>query len=152
MAIGLSTLAAQRPGWGVSPAPDGSFCVRIAVVGDIDLSVSGWVGAEIIRLLRLHQPERPVLIEVDLADVGFLDCSGVRTLLRCQTLAAQMGCSLTLVNPQPAVHRVLEVLDLLALVAPATPRRPAATSPVGPAATPRSPRSPSRTRTSDVRA
>ena len=44
---------------------------------------------------------------LDLADLRFIDSSGVRALLRARRRASESGASLEIVNASPAVSRVL---------------------------------------------
>jgi anti-sigma B factor antagonist len=91
---------------------DGGLILRLS--GEIDLSVQEHLRAMFEEALL----GRPPAIIVDLAGLRFLDCSGVRTLLRAQREAAAYGCVLSVCNPQLVVERVLRILrvaDLLGL-------------------------------------
>ena len=56
----------------------------------------------------LHQ-ERPLHIDVNLAEVTFMDSSGINALMACRAEAAPTGCRITISHPRPMVHRVLTV-------------------------------------------
>lgn len=84
--------------------------VRVAVVGEIDLSTSDLLRVRLLDALSAPHPHR---IEVDLAEVTFLDCSGVTVLVTLRHAAARAGCRLRITNPQPIVRRVLDLTGLL---------------------------------------
>lgn len=60
----------------------------------------------------LHQ-ERPSHIEVNLAEVTFMDSSGVNALMRCRADAQRTHCAVTVTAPRPAVRRLFSVTGLL---------------------------------------
>ena len=84
--------------------------VRVAVVGEIDISNSDLLR---VRLLNVLSALHPYRIEVDLAGVTFLDCRGVTVLVALSQAAARTGCRLWITNPQPIVRRVLDLTGLL---------------------------------------
>jgi anti-sigma B factor antagonist len=101
---------------GTPPEPDLSITTRatprgsvVAVAGELDLS----------NVDRLGEAARAALAEgavvIDLADVPFMDSSGVRLLDALLREAAAAGRALT-VRPelQPRVRQVLEMTGLLA--------------------------------------
>jgi anti-anti-sigma factor len=83
---------------------------RVAVTGEIDLSTAGVLRTKLLNVLSALHPHR---IEVDLAGVTFLDCSGVTVLIVAGNAAARTGCQLRITNPQPIVRRVLDLTGLL---------------------------------------
>lgn len=83
--------------------------VRVAVVGEIDLSSSDALRVRLLSVLSTLHPHR---IEVDLAEVTFLDCSGLTVLVVLGRAAADAGCRLRITNPQPLVRRVLDLTGL----------------------------------------
>ncbi len=88
----------------VTTVDDGPERVRVALTGEIDMSAADGVGNAVVELLH-RQPYRR--LEVDLAEVRFMDSSGVNILVRCSARAEQLGCRLIVTNPRPIVHRVL---------------------------------------------
>lgn len=50
---------------------------------------------------------------IDLAELTFIDSSGIAELLRVGRTAAERGQHFKLRQPSPAVHRVLEITGLL---------------------------------------
>jgi anti-anti-sigma factor len=84
--------------------------VRVAAVGEIDLSSADVLRDGLLNVLFARQPHR---IEVDLAGVTFLDCGGLAVLVVLGQAAARNGCRLRITNPQPFVRRVLDLTGLL---------------------------------------
>lgn len=98
--------------------------VIVVLSGEVDLSVEKQFRAMLDEALRGQPP--PVVV-VDLAGVRFLDCAGVRVLLRARRAAHARGCALTVRDPQPIVEqvlRVLQVADVLGLPRPSAPGQP----------------------------
>jgi anti-anti-sigma factor len=86
---------------------------RVAVIGEIDLSTADLLRA---RLLNVSSALHPHRIEVDLAGVTFLDCSGITALIIAADLTARTGCQLRITNPRPIVRRVLDLTGLLGVL------------------------------------
>lgn len=84
--------------------------VRIAVAGEIDLATSPQVRAVMLAAIEAATPSGNV--NVDLADVTFLDASGVRVLITGREAARCRGVGFTVQNAQCAVQRVLDILGL----------------------------------------
>jgi anti-anti-sigma factor len=82
-----------------------ALVVRIA--GDLDLSTAG----DLARLLELECPGDADLV-IDLSGVTFLDCAGLRVLLRARARVDGGGGSLRLVPGPPAVQRVMGLARL----------------------------------------
>jgi anti-anti-sigma factor len=85
---------------------------RVVVAGELDDTTVTSLHRAVVELLRHDVPGR---VDVDLADVTFLDTCGIRTLLACLVDARQVGCELRLTDPQPLVYRVLRIVGLLDL-------------------------------------
>jgi len=83
---------------------------RMAVFGDVDEVNAARLHRDLIDVLRHHRPAR---IEMDLHAVPFLNSVGIRTLLLCEADARQLGCGITIIDPHPAVYRVLQLTGLL---------------------------------------
>jgi anti-anti-sigma factor len=91
------------------------------VVGEIDLSNSDVLRVRLLNVLFALHPYR---IEVDLAGVTFLDCSGLTVLVTLGKAAARTGCRLWITNPQPIVRRVLDLTGLLDVLTAGFDRAP----------------------------
>ena len=95
--------------------------VRVAVTGEIDLSSCDVLRVRLYNVLSTLLPSR---IEVDLAGVTFLDCSGLTVLVVLGQAAARTGCCLRITNPQPIVRRVLELTGVLGVLTAGFDQRP----------------------------
>ncbi len=82
----------------------------MVVFGDVDTVNAARLHKDFIEVLRHHQPSR---IEMDFHGVNFLDSAGIRVLLLCEADARQVGCRITLTDPQPPVRQVLRMTGLL---------------------------------------
>jgi anti-anti-sigma factor len=89
------------------PAPG---TARVVATGEIDLSSSGVLHVRLLDVLATQHPRR---IEVDLAGVTFLDCSGLSVLVGAGQAAARAGCCLRITNPHRLVRRILDLTGLL---------------------------------------
>jgi anti-anti-sigma factor len=87
--------------------------VRVAVIGEIDLSTADLLRARLFNVLSALHPDR---VEVDLAGVTFMDCGGLSALIVAGKVAARTGCQLRITNPQPIVRRVLDLTGLLGVL------------------------------------
>jgi anti-sigma B factor antagonist len=78
----------------------------ITARGELDL-----VGAP--RLLQALPSEGSAPVVLDLSHVGFMDSSGLRSLLEARQACADAGRDFAISRPSEAVTRVLELVDLL---------------------------------------
>ncbi|OZV75197.1 hypothetical protein CA850_29165 [Micromonospora echinospora] len=83
--------------------------VVLSPAGELDMSTVGTLETALVAALN-----RPDLQEclVDLAEVSFLDSTGLRVLIEGFSLARERGRSLRVANPQPAVERVLRITSV----------------------------------------
>jgi anti-anti-sigma factor len=88
--------------------------VRVGFSGEIDLASSDVIDRAICEALLFHHPRR---IDVDLAEVRFIDASGIRALLRSRARSVELGCQFAVTNPHPLVYRVLEITGVLVALA-----------------------------------
>ena len=95
--------------------------VRVAVVGEIDLATADVLHAGLRSVLSAQLPHR---VEIDLAGVSFMDCTGLTVLVVARDAALRTGCQLRITNPQPIVRRVLELTGLLGILAATFDRAP----------------------------
>jgi anti-anti-sigma factor len=112
----MSVTSAQIP----SPAPLriksrwlSPDVVQIAVDGEIDLATTEQLQADLLDVISAGLAHR---VEVDLAGVSFMDCTGLGVLVVARGAAARAGCSLQITRPQPVVRRILELTGLLAVL------------------------------------
>jgi anti-anti-sigma factor len=92
------------------PAPS---TIRVAVVGEIDLATAPTLHD---RLLTVLHEQTPAVLVVDLADVTFLDCTGIGALVAARNAAISAGAQVRVSHPQPAVRRLLDLAGLLGVL------------------------------------
>jgi anti-anti-sigma factor len=95
----LVQVVAQRPG-------------RYSVTGhgEVDMAT---VGTLVDTIATVLEQECPRHVDVNLAEVTFMDSSGINSLVKCRTAAVEAGCGFSVSRPQPIVHRLLAVTGLL---------------------------------------
>ena len=77
----------------------------VRVSGELDIT-----GAEVLETrTRELADDSPDVVVIDLREVGFMDSTGLRSLLRARALAQEEGWSLKLIRGPEPVHRVLEL-------------------------------------------
>lgn len=82
----------------------------VTVAGEVDLATAHLLRDRLGGVLREHGL---AALDVDLAAVTFLDCTGISALVAVRNAAIQAGCQMRITHPQPIVRRVLEVTGLL---------------------------------------
>ena len=80
--------------------------VSVTGHGEIDMTTVPALSHTLTTVL--HQ-ERPRHIDVNLAEVTFMDSSGINALMACRAEATPNGCRITISHPRPMVRRVLTV-------------------------------------------
>lgn len=91
------------------PAPDS---VRLAVTGEIDLATAPALALRLLEVMTRHQP---TVVDVDLADVMFLDCYGIGVLVAVRDAAEKNQCRIWISNLQPMIAEILDVVGVLGL-------------------------------------
>jgi anti-sigma B factor antagonist len=79
--------------------------------GDVDMAAADVLTAALSRAVTEPVPE----VVVDLADVGFLDSTGIRVLLEGRERAQERDVMVTARNPQPVVLNVLRLTNVAEL-------------------------------------
>jgi anti-anti-sigma factor len=92
------------------PAPS---TVRVSVVGEIDLATAPKLHD---RLLTVLHEQAPAFLDLDLAGVTFLDCTGIGTLVAARNAAIHTACHIRVSHPQPTVRRLLDMTGLLGVL------------------------------------
>nr|WP_240943184.1 STAS domain-containing protein [Planosporangium thailandense] len=113
---------------GAEPTIQDQQTIRLAIAGEIDILTADGLRDTLIHILHTY---RPIHIGVDLADVTFLDPSGITALLKFAIAARQTDCAIAVTNPQPNVHKVLEIAGLLEEFGVSADRTPPANTGTG---------------------
>lgn len=82
----------------------------------LSMRIAGEIDMETVVVLR-QQLDAGLVdgcchISLDLADVSFMDSSGIQFLLRCRTRAEAGGGRLTLTALSPAARRLIDLIGL----------------------------------------
>jgi anti-sigma B factor antagonist len=87
---------------------DPTGVATVAVSGDVDIANADALKATVASVVA-DAPERLVF---DLSDLRFIDSAGIAVLL----YATEYGAAVELLNPSPAVRRVVELTGLTAVL------------------------------------
>ena len=82
--------------------------VTVALSGELDIATCGELQARLADVVHEEPAPRVVL---DLADLDFIDASGIGVILTARRVLAARGGELVLRRPSGLVTRVLGVLD-----------------------------------------
>jgi anti-anti-sigma factor len=97
---------------------DGRAVVRIR--GEIDIATAPEIQALLDRATRGDRPH----VLVDLTAVDFMDCSGLRLLVRAERRAGERSGDLRVRYHQPALHKLFRVSGLADRFRPVRPLEP----------------------------
>jgi anti-anti-sigma factor len=90
----------------------GAERVTVVLTGDLD-RLTGPLLADLVAGLGEHPAN---CVDIDLAEVGFLDLGGVRALLRVHQHGAREGVAVQVLNPRYYVRWLLEVTGVAELL------------------------------------
>jgi anti-anti-sigma factor len=80
----------------------------LVLAGELDL-----LSARHLRDAVAHLPmDRTTTLVLDLHDVTFIDCSGIRTILAIQSLCAEQRCGFSLLPGPAQVQRMFELCNV----------------------------------------
>jgi anti-anti-sigma factor len=98
--------------WAYAISQAGAVCT-VAVSGEVDMAAR-----EKLRDVLAAEVDRPGTdcVQVDLAEVSFLDSSGIAVLVIACTTAQDLGRQLVIVRPRANVRWILEVTGVLPLL------------------------------------
>ena len=95
----------------ISADPNGA--VSIVLRGDVDFTTS----PAVLQTIRAGMPDDVVSsIRVDLADVAFMDSSGMGVMVQILRLAEEAGAALQVEHPNRNVHDQLQLSGLAELL------------------------------------
>jgi anti-sigma B factor antagonist len=83
----------------------GDGVVVLELSGELDLAV----GPRFRELVQGAVADTPTLVVVDLEEVGFMDSTMLRELLRAHREVSEIGGRFVVAGPQPTVRRLLEL-------------------------------------------
>ena len=95
------------------PTPDG---VSLRLAGEMDVATARHL-PEIVRTLPAHLVRH---VRLNLAELTFIDASGLTALIETRKLVHGRGGRLSLQDPRPPLVRLLEITDLAATFGVAT--------------------------------
>ena len=82
---------------------------RLSAAGEIDASSAHTFEAAAVQAMA----EQPRLVEVDLTEVGFIDSSGLRSIISLSNRARERQVEVTITGMSAATRRVLEITGLI---------------------------------------
>jgi len=86
---------------------DNSRC-EVRLLGELDMSTAPHLRDELVRV----STEGAQLVTVDLADLTFIDSTGLSVLINALKRLRQQGGDMALRSPTPSTRRVLEITGL----------------------------------------
>ena len=86
--------------------------VAYVLKGELDMAG----GDALVRRVTELAAASPAPVEIDMAEVGFIDSSGVRALLRLHEAAVASGGTLRVRNLTPDVRRLLDLVGVTELL------------------------------------
>lgn len=87
---------------------EGDDRVVVGIAGELDLSNHPQVRAALDKAIVAG----PEVVELDLAELAFVDAAGLGVLIGCRRRAADRGVALVVRHPSEGVRRVLEATGL----------------------------------------
>lgn len=81
---------------------------RVSVVGEVDVSNASELREQVDAVLA----EGPAAVTVDLAEVAYIDSTGIGVLVGAAHHAADHNKGFAVVNAQPGVMRVVQLLGV----------------------------------------
>lgn len=86
----------------------------IALTGDLDTRTD----APLQHLISDRVDGVPVDVVLDLAEVDFMDCGGIRAVIRAHHLAQASGGTLVVINVKPHIAWLFQITGVGALITP----------------------------------
>jgi anti-sigma B factor antagonist len=78
---------------------------QLALRGELDMSSA----PQLTRELEAVEANHPKEILLDLAELSFMDVSGLRTILDAARRGRRVGTAIVIANPMPHILRLLEL-------------------------------------------
>lgn len=93
--------------WSCEIARDRDGAIRVALAGEVDMSVAGALRAALDRALA-----ESASVIVDLRELAFMDSSGIHALAAADARAREFDKRLVIAHPTPSVLRILRLTGL----------------------------------------
>jgi anti-sigma B factor antagonist len=106
--VALETLATPPPEFDVAEAHDAGGIITLRPAGELDIAT-----APRLERVLLHERGPGDRVVLDLADLQFIDSTGLRVIVRAVEASRTGGWELTLRQGPPAVRRVFEITGVL---------------------------------------
>lgn len=104
-----------HPLFGVRQRHDADGAVRMTLTGELDLSATPGLRVQLGEMQRAKRP-----IRLDLSELEFIDCSGIRAILEAMADARREGCALEVDRDvSPIVGRIVSLGSIAAELWPA---------------------------------
>ncbi len=84
----------------------------VSINGEVDVSNANDLRAKLDEVLEGIDPESATNVTIDIAEVPYIDSTGIGVLVGTVQRASKRGLALALKNPQRNVARVLGLLGL----------------------------------------
>jgi anti-anti-sigma factor len=84
----------------------------LVLAGEIDLLTS----TQLNRELDIALDRKPAALRLELADVVFMDTSGVAVLLKARRRALEVGCHFGVASMSPPLARLFEITGLAGML------------------------------------
>jgi anti-anti-sigma factor len=91
---------------GVLTHSDG--CARYTLRGELDMANADRLFSRLAGLVQVDGGH----LELDLADVAFIDSTGIRTLVQLRIIAGGCGGDMLILRPSPPVVRIIRLSGL----------------------------------------
>lgn len=101
----LPSIPAEVLQWSVAASERETI---VTLTGELDLATAEALG----RVLAEAVAGRPQKLAVDLAEVSFLDSTGIRQLMSAANAASEFDCRLVVRHPTAMIERTLKICGL----------------------------------------
>jgi anti-sigma B factor antagonist len=100
------------PGLTVHSECTGDTSAVVAVAGELDVSTASSLRTELDRLLA----RSVTTLTLDITDLGFIDSTGLGTIVGALKRARSAGGDVSLRRPAPPIRRVLDLTALTPII------------------------------------
>ncbi len=101
-------MSVLKPPFEVEASTSEGGAAVIAVHGEVDIATA----ADLAQRLAAAVDSGAQQLVIDLTDVSFIDCAGVRPIASIRGRLPQESCQVVLRRPPPLARKVIELFDL----------------------------------------